>query len=439
MRRQFFILLITASLGAALLLMLSAAAVLALERGKPLGHYARQVWQSKDGLPPGSINSIAQTADGYLWLATEAGLVRFDGVRFKLFDTTPELAGTSIGKLYVSRDGTLWPGARRGRLVSYKDGKFTAYALTEQPLEDHIRAIVEDRHGNLWVGLPGGGVVKFKEGQTATITNKDGLAGNFVMSVAETRDGAVWVGTHGGASRIADGHIITFKEKDGLRNPWVHAIYQARDDSVWLGTFGGGLYRYKDGRLTPLGERDGISYLWTIQEDRAGKIWAGSEGSGLSRFEEGKFISTTTIGNPPGLLPDDSVRSLCEDREGNLWLGLKYGGLASNHVRALGRTDARRARDARHFDSRRGGNLGATRSDLRHDQRRARDRPSASGARAPARPSKPGRSASLDLGLAPSIAESTVKWHITTILTKLGVSDRTQAVRTAIERGIVHL
>ena len=99
-----------------------------LDPTRPIHHYVHETWTMEDGLPSNTIRDIVQTRDGYLWLATHGGLVRFDGVRFETFDAanTPALQTSLLVQLLEGHDGTLWNGSDGGGLVRYRDGAFSA-------------------------------------------------------------------------------------------------------------------------------------------------------------------------------------------------------------------------------------------------------------------------------------------------------------------------
>src|SRR5688500_10566961 len=113
----------------------SATPAAALDPHKLLTQYGHDVWQIEDGLPQNTIRAIRQTRDGYLWLATEEGLVRFDGVRFAVFDpvNTPEMPVSFVNTIFEDDAGVLWIGTGGGGLVRLQDGRFTAYGLADRP------------------------------------------------------------------------------------------------------------------------------------------------------------------------------------------------------------------------------------------------------------------------------------------------------------------
>ena len=129
------------------LALLCPAEALALDPAKALTQFTHSAWLMEDGLPQNSIKSIAQTADGYLWLATQAGLVRFDGVRFTVFTTAnaPALTNSNVMTLLAAQDGSLWIGTYGGGLTRLKDGKFTTYAARDGLAHDTLPRLRAER------------------------------------------------------------------------------------------------------------------------------------------------------------------------------------------------------------------------------------------------------------------------------------------------------
>ncbi|HKE25945.1 MAG TPA: two-component regulator propeller domain-containing protein, partial [Bryobacteraceae bacterium] len=134
----------------ALGVVLCCRCALALNPSLDVSQYAHTAWKFRDGFTKGTIVSIAQTPDGYLWLGTEFGLLRFDGVRSVPWQppASQHLPSTYIRRLLVARDGTLWIGTWKG-LASWKDGKLTQYPELAGQI---ISALLEDREGTVWVG-----------------------------------------------------------------------------------------------------------------------------------------------------------------------------------------------------------------------------------------------------------------------------------------------
>ena len=126
---------------------------LALDPGKAFTQLNRDTWTTQQGLPDPTVNAIAQTKDGYLWLASQAGLVRFDGVRFTVFnsDNTKELKTKNVAGLFVAKDGSLWMSVPGTGFVKYQDGKFTTYSSKDGPIDDGgTLTVYEDKEGSVW-------------------------------------------------------------------------------------------------------------------------------------------------------------------------------------------------------------------------------------------------------------------------------------------------
>jgi signal transduction histidine kinase/ligand-binding sensor domain-containing protein/CheY-like chemotaxis protein len=299
-------------------------AAYALDPSKAITQYSHDVWQTKDGLPQSSVQAIVQTRDGYLWIGTQEGLVRFDGARFVVFDkqNSKELKSNFILALLEDRDGALWVGTDDG-LHRFKDGKFTHYSVRDGMVNSFVSALCQDREGRLWIGTRGG-VSSFSAGRFTNYTTRDGLLSDSLRAIYQDRDGVLWFGTTGGLARFDGGRFTGYTTKDGLSNNDVRAILMDHDGALWLGTNGGGLNRFKDGRFTSFTTGNGLvsDFVGAIWEDREHSIWVGTN-EGLNRFREGKFASYARKDG----LSNEVVRAIYQDREGSLWVGTDGGGL----------------------------------------------------------------------------------------------------------------
>ena len=295
-----------------------------LDPYKRISQYTRTVWAASDGLPQNTVQAVLQTRDGYVWLGTEEGLVRFDGVRFEVFNgnTTPQLPGKDIKSLFEAPDGSLWIGMVGG-IARLLDGRFTGYPFSHDLSQDWITALIVDRAGIVWLGSLGGGLLRFDDGKLTAFTSRDGLPDNFVWAVEETRDGSLWIGSHGGLTRKTGDRFVTYTAPKGLPDNHVNALLEDRDGSLWIGT-AGGLVRSRDGSLVTYTTRDGLPNddVTSLFEDAAGTLWVGTSG-GLGRRDGRRFDAFSM---KEGLI-HDSVASLAGDREGNLWIGLAGGGV----------------------------------------------------------------------------------------------------------------
>lgn len=380
------ILLVAALLVAELLWSRTA---LALDPKKAIGQYSYSVWTTEHGLPSNTIQAITQTRDGYLWLATEDGLARFDGVRFTVFNNrnTEAIKSSGISALFEDREGNLWIGTGGGllrfkdgtftvyttkdglahdevgaihqdhqgglwlgtplRLSRFKDGKFTTYSTREDGRFDLVDSIYEDRAGILWFGTQNG-LLRFQDGKFVRYTTKEGLSHDLVRAICQDREGNLWIGTDGGLNRFADGIFTRYTTKEGLSNDRVYSVYEDREGNLWVGTYGGGLLRLKDGRFETFTTKEGLSddRVLAIYEDREGSLWIATRG-GLNRLKDQKVITYTAEDG----LSDDWTYVVYEDRQGAVWIGTRGGltkikdgkfttyttkdGLSHNSVRAI--------------------------------------------------------------------------------------------------------
>jgi len=314
--------------GVAVLVGLACArAALALDPHRPLTQYGHDVWRMAEGLPQNAVLSVVQSRDGYLWLGTTSGLVRFDGVRFTVFDkaNTEALGHNQISALFEDRDGTLWIGTFGGGLTKLQDGRFTTYTTRDGLSHDVVKAIRQDREGGLWIATLGHGVNRFQDGRFSVYTTANGLPHDDVFSVAPSHDGGVWIATGGGLAHFRDGRFTTYTTHDGLPSNRVVSVYEDGKGSLWAGTRDRGLVRLRDGRFSVYTVADGLSSdaVFSIHEDRAGALWFATKDHGLNRLYDGRFSAYTTKEG----LSSDVVYSVVEDREGSLWIGTFGGGV----------------------------------------------------------------------------------------------------------------
>ena len=294
----------------------------ALAPARELTQYSRQTWTSREGLPQDSIQAITQTEDGYLWLATPAGVLRFDGMRFEPIGegrTAPD-----VWSLIRGRDGTLWMGTEGGGLLGYRDGQFSVFDEARGLTSPLVRTLVEARDGALWIATDGGGVNRLEMGRLSSIRARDGLPSDRVWSLCEDRRGRLWIGTNGaGLAVLENGHVRAFARSGLYADPFVWAIHEDRVGTIWVGT-SSGLLRIDAAGTTRFTKRDGLAgdTVRAILTDRDGSLWVGTT-EGLSRLRNGSF---ETLAREEGLA-SRFVRSLFEDRDGNLWVGTYGGGL----------------------------------------------------------------------------------------------------------------
>jgi ligand-binding sensor domain-containing protein/signal transduction histidine kinase len=305
------------------LLQCGSGTVFALDPSRDFSRYRHDVWLTENGLPQNTVHSVAQTRDGYIWIGTEAGLARFDGVTFTIFDkqNTPQIKSNYIRALLADRQGALWIGTADG-LVRSLNGTFTLFTTNEGLPSNTIQAIYEDREGDLWVATATG-LGLFKSGGLTTFTTRERLIGGSIQALFEDAEGALWIATPYGVGRVKDGSFTNYTVRDGLGSNSVRAIQQDREGRLWFGSLAG-LTSFSQGRFKTYTTRDGLP------NDRIISLYAGRDGnllvgtaSGLCRFDDGRFTGLS----PGEELATSTVLSLFEDLEGNLWVGTESAGL----------------------------------------------------------------------------------------------------------------
>ena len=285
-----------------------------------LDGYTRHVWQAPDGLPEQTVQAFAQTHDGYLWIGTTGGLLRFDGVHFTVFDSqnTPSLRENSIFCLMVTKDGTLWIGTEGGGIVSYSAGRFRTWAVPDGQSNDFVRVIAEDPDGTVWAGTDRG-LLRLTGGRFVQIDGTPSIPPISVHSIRRDRAGHLWVG--GWRLMRIDGNIgrLYSLGSEASQNQ-VKSILQTSDGTLWVGTVTG-LNRMLPGqdRFQPVA---GItSTVRVLRETPDGVLWIGTIGQGVFTFDRGKLIQSTA----PAELPSNTVLNFFEDDEKNFWIGTQTG------------------------------------------------------------------------------------------------------------------
>ncbi|MDQ1352473.1 MAG: Histidine kinase protein, partial [Acidobacteriota bacterium] len=274
------------------------------------------------------VNSICQSQDGYLWLGTSNGLVRFDGIDFKTFskENTEELLDNYIIKILVEDGkGNLWIGTENSGLSYLKDGAFITYSLKKYPALLGILTIFPDQDGNVWVGTLDSGLTYLKNGKFTTYTIDNGLASNRVTAFHQDKNGLLWIATSAGLFiRDSSARIKGYIGKNGPFDKNILSICKTKKEELWLGCLNG-LYCLKDAKVTYYGKKEGLPNLKIrcLHEDSDGNLWAGTEYGGLIRVRNGRIETF-----PPGdTLAIEYINSIYEDKEKNLWIGTLKGGL----------------------------------------------------------------------------------------------------------------
>ena len=348
----------------------------ALNPALDVSQYAHTSWKIRDGFTRGEILAIAQTSDGYLWLGTEFGLLRFDGVRPVPWQPPPgeHLPSDRIGSLLAARDGTLWIGTTAG-LASWQNNKLTLWPELAGQL---VMTILEDHEGTIWVGgigVPTGRLCSIQKGK-AECFGEDGRVGHGVLGLYEDTKGNLWagvvnrlwrwkpgppkfyplpgevngiqgfgedadgsllIGTRSGVRRFVDGKTEAYALPGPAWQSYAQKLLRDRDGGLWISS-NRGLVHLHQGRIDVFAQSDGLSgdRASTLFEDREGNIWVATL-NGLDRFRD---FAVATFNVNQGL-SNAVVWSVLAARDGSVWLST-YGGLNrwNNGQITISRTDS---------------------------------------------------------------------------------------------------
>jgi len=315
---------IRTSVGAVgLALTLAAHPAAALDAKVRLAQYRHTAWRVQDGAFESAPNVIAQTANGYIWIGTNSGLVRFDGVRFQPW-TPPQknLFGTAVLSLLSASDGTFWIGTATG-LLSWKNDHL------QEHVPGRIAAILEDRGRRIWVARslaePSGGVCQVVGDHPGCISSGDRLPLLTAAALAEDSEGNMWVGAANQLMRWRDRSARTYlSELAGYTVPSVTSIAAAPDGTVWtaIPREGFGVFRIVNGVPTKAVVQGlDTRQTTTLFVDRDQSLWMGTPNDGVYRLSGGRVDHFRTDHG----LSSNTVTGFFEDREGNMWLATAKG------------------------------------------------------------------------------------------------------------------
>ena len=299
--------------------------VLTLDPSKAISQYGLSSWNSLDGLPQNTIGALAQTPDGYVWIGTQEGLVRFDGVDFTVFNrkNTSAFSTSTINHLTVSPNGSLLIGTRGGGLIEFDQGTFSVLTEADGLSSGFSTSLEVDSKGDVWFGTFEGGLNRISGGDITVFGADQGLPGRAISFVGETSEGKIWAGSGDGVFVLAGERFVPHPDPN-IAPLYITAQFQTQDGTQWIGTRDGALLAYQNDQLSDFSDFVSVpgSYLKDVWEDVEGSMWFGFRGNGLfRRTENGRFEQFSEAEG----LSNNGVLSLMEDREGGLWVGTNNG------------------------------------------------------------------------------------------------------------------
>lgn len=285
--------------------------------------YVVKNWGMKEGLPQSSVNDILQSQDGYLWFATFGGLVRFDGSSFTTFDrfNTPGMRSDRILSIYEDRQGALWLGTEDGFLRFQNDSCKTFLFSQGKQIYAPL-CVAEDSRHVLWISA-NGHPYRFSNG---TFVEEQVIKNSLLAVRAEQDKRGVWIAHERELLRTLGDSVILIKDLKSVSKSNVRKFieYPAHSGAVYLGTSGDGVIRYENGKLAFFNKEQGLpsQYIWKLYSDRKNILWANCY-NGLSYWNGSSFVPFTAI----TASNDIQFTALCEDTEGDFWLGTPSRGV----------------------------------------------------------------------------------------------------------------
>lgn len=344
-----------------------------LDPEKTINGYLTDKWEISQGLPSNRIRSIAQTPDGFLWIATSKDLVRYDGIKFSNvpfpgLDTHNAQKNIAPDTLFLDRTGILWIGSPVG-LFSYdcKTGRVRVFPFTGAPemSRDFVRRINDDINGNIWIGFFNNDLKRFSKGQFTTFGVGQGLTGKKINAIIEDHKGNLllgaresgvfvykddtfskypvkelenvqviamqedlkgnlWVGTVNGLFEIIGQDAEEYTIANGLMDDHISYILEDSERNLWIGTVKGlNRMKRKENEKVQIEEFSQSFVVSCIFEDREKNIWVGTDNDGLIRLRDAKFSSYKPLETYPGEIPS----ALYEDLAKETWIGTVRGKL----------------------------------------------------------------------------------------------------------------
>jgi ligand-binding sensor domain-containing protein/signal transduction histidine kinase len=323
--------------------------VLALDPARTLAQYLREHWHSEHGFPGGSVTAIAQTSDGYLWIGSERGLVRFDGRNFRSYPQATPLAFPigAVRALVADSNNNLWVILQSTKVLRYQDGRFE---VGRDAAEFAVTATGNDKDGSVLFASLALGILTYRSGKyeevasggdesnnggifaddlstrnswaTGILPHKIAAPNSEVLAIAQSADGTLWIGTSDKGLFFKQGEHILPAVTSGLtlHGVKINCLLPLQNHELWIGT-DQGVWRYTGSEITsegvPAALRRGT--VNSMLRDADSNIWLGTS-TGLARVK------------PDGVTVDSEraeenlpVTALFEDREHNVWIGNPLG------------------------------------------------------------------------------------------------------------------
>lgn len=303
-------------------------------------------YTDKDGLSNSHVNAVAQDSKGFIWIATNDGLNRFDGLKFETFYNIPgdssSVSSNTVFTIFSDRDSRIWFGTFSGLCrYDYKTGRFVSLELPPQPDAPQkfpVRAVVQTMDGDFWLALSGGGLARINH-DTKSVkyyrhndANENSLCSDALLSMALDRDGNIWIGSEDNGISVFDVREQTFSNINSssgkISGNVINSLSRTSDGKMVIGTYESGLtiYNPENKEFKIYSE---CCSVFSAVEGKNNNLWIGTQNNGLFYLDlesDRMWNFSRKNGNVEGLI-SDNIHSVFYDRDKNLWLGIFQGGL----------------------------------------------------------------------------------------------------------------
>jgi ligand-binding sensor domain-containing protein/signal transduction histidine kinase len=331
-----------------------------LDPTRTLTQYVHRIWQNQQGLPQGTVYSIVQSHDGYLWLGSQTGLIRFDGVRFETLENIRRSTPPNLWIRSAIEDSSksLWIATADAGIFRMQGDSFTRYSKAEGLSSDSITCLAQAKNGDIWACTDGGMArihtgkltmlsstpvraaceasdgTMWVAGDNASLSSWDGskfvahhiakLPADASIRALQCSDDGLWVGTTAGLLRIDKSGERLLTSKDGLADSRILCLAESREGGLWIGTRNG-FSRLRNGEVESYRPQEGLSQstVYSMFEDIEGSLWVGTK-NGLNQFFSARALPYTVNEG----LPSNDTGPILQDKRGNIWIGTLGAGLA---------------------------------------------------------------------------------------------------------------
>jgi signal transduction histidine kinase/streptogramin lyase len=253
-------------------------------------------------------------------------LSKYDGSRFKNYNSTENLADHKVTSMLEDMAGNLWITWQGRGISKYEGNSFTNYTSAQGLAGNLVFSITQDKAGNLWFGTFEGGVSKYDGKRFTNYTKSEGLPDNKIWSIMQDKDGNIWFGTDRGLSKFNGSSFTNYTTKQGIANDAVISIMQDKTGNIWFGTRANGVSKYDGKRFTNYSTSQGLAgnNIWGMIQDKAGNIWFATHDGGASKYNGNSFTNYTTSEGLAG----NALCSVLQDKNGIFWFATDGKGIS---------------------------------------------------------------------------------------------------------------